>query len=66
MARLQQMLIQFGLINSDGSPRGGRPQQAAPTSQSGGLWTPDGGGSASAALPGSGSGSGKLWVPGMD
>ena len=70
MARLQQMLIQYGLINPDGSPRGGGPpRQAAPAASSGGLWTPDGGG-AQAASPapesgGSGGGS-KLWVPGMD
>lgn len=66
MARLQQMLIQYGLINPDGSPRGGRPQQAAPASQSGGLWTPDGGGSGQAASPAQESGGSKLWVPGMD
>lgn len=64
MARLQQMLIQYGLVNPDGSPRGGRPQQAAPAAQSGGLWTPDGGGSP--AAPAQESGGSKLWVPGMD
>lgn len=65
MARLQQMLIQYGLINPDGSPRGGRPKQAAPAAQGGGLWTPDGGGGAPAA-PAQESGGSKLWVPGMD
>ncbi len=66
MARLQQMLMQYGLINPDGSPRGGRaPQQAAAPAGGGGLWTPDGGGSADSpsAAPAGGS---KLWVPGMD
>ncbi|MFG0288204.1 MAG: tetratricopeptide repeat protein [Rhodopirellula sp. JB044] len=70
MGRLQQLLVQFGLIRPDGSPvqapRGAAPAQA----ESSGLWTPDGGGSApAAAAPPAASGGGsssKLWVPGMD
>ncbi|TWU58066.1 tetratricopeptide repeat protein [Rubripirellula reticaptiva] len=68
MARLQQMLIQYGLINPDGSPRGGRPPQE-PAAAGGGLWTPDGGGSggpAGPAGPPPSDGGSKLWVPGMD
>lgn len=75
MARLQQMLIQYGLINPDGSPRGmgGPPPQDGPSPAGGqgggGLWTPDGGGGGGSPAPGpaaGGSGGGKLWVPGMD
>lgn len=62
MARLQQMLMAFGLISPDGSPRAGRSPQAAPagaavTSE---LWTPD-----QPTQPAQGGGS-KLWIPGMD
>ena len=66
MARLQQMLMAYGLIGPDGAPRsGGNPQSAggnAPTS-GGGLWTPDQGQQPPAQEGGGGS---KLWVPGMD
>lgn len=68
MGRLQQLLVQFGLIRPDGSPVQA-PQGAGPgQSQSGGLWTPDGGGGAAAAPAGDGGGAApsKLWVPGMD
>jgi tetratricopeptide (TPR) repeat protein len=64
MARLQQMLVQYGLLSPDGSPRrgpgagGGQPQAS-----SGGLWTPESGSPTAAAGKGGG---GKLWVPGMD
>ncbi|WP_436717581.1 protein-disulfide isomerase [Roseiconus lacunae] len=76
MARVQQILVQLGVIRPDGSMRGApagpvapgndfvpapAPQQAAnPASE--GLWTPDspGGGDSSEG------GGGKLWVPGMD
>lgn len=69
MAQLQQILMAYGFINPDGSPRtapGGPPTAAAPAGaaqQGGGLWTPDSG-----APPASdgGQGGGKLWVPGMD
>jgi len=66
MARLQQMLMAYGLISPDGSPRGAPPTAAAPASSAGGseLWTPDSG--TPASPPAEGSGGGKLWVPGMD
>ncbi len=68
MAQLQQMLIQMGVIRPDGSPRRAptAPAGIAPAgseaTSSGGIWTPDGGGSPA----GPASGGGKLWVPGMD
>ena len=65
MARLQQMLMSYGLISPDGSPRGAPagPAPAAAASESQ-LWTPDSG---TPASPQSESGGGgKLWVPGMD
>ena len=65
MARLQQMLMAYGLIGPDGAPRGGAasPEGANAQPSSGGLWTPDQG-----QQPPSqeGGGGGKLWVPGMD
>jgi hypothetical protein len=78
MARVQQLLMQLGLVNPDGSPRvgpgGGAPAAAgaapteftpapAPAESGGGLWTPD---QPSTPKPSEGSGGGKLWVPGMD
>ena len=77
MAQLQQMLIQFGLINPDGSPRqaptapvgaggpaiAGAPAAAAPSGGGSELWTPD---SPGPQKPAGGEGGGKLWVPGMD
>ena len=67
MARLQQMLMAYGLISPDGSPRQA-PAAAAPAAASsagGELWTPESGPPASPAAEG-GSGGGKLWIPGMD
>ncbi|MCM2374800.1 tetratricopeptide repeat protein [Aporhodopirellula aestuarii] len=67
MGRLQQLLVQFGLIRPDGSPVQSRP--AAPAaSDGGGLWTPDGGGGGAPAPAGESGGAApsKLWVPGMD
>lgn len=66
MAQLQQMLVAYGLISPDGTPRQGPAPAAAPEGGGGGseLWTPDGGGAPTAAD--SGGGGGKLWVPGMD
>ncbi|MDA8697457.1 protein-disulfide isomerase [Rubripirellula sp.] len=65
MARLQQMLMSYGLIGPDGAPRGGS-RQAEPSggagAATGGLWTPDQG----QQPPGESGGGGKLWVPGMD
>jgi tetratricopeptide (TPR) repeat protein len=73
MARVQQLLVQLGIIRPDGSLRqapGAPPAgpneftpAAPPEAQSGGVWTPD---SASAPKPSGGEGGGKLWVPGMD
>ena len=65
MARLQQMLISYGLISPDGSPRSGPAAQAAAAPAGAGeLWTPD---SAAPATPAAeGGGGSKLWVPGMD
>ncbi|QDS92216.1 hypothetical protein FF011L_09530 [Roseimaritima multifibrata] len=62
MARLQQLLVNFGLINPDGTPR--NAPQASPEPQ-GGLWTPDQGDAPAGAPPAADGGS-KLWVPGMD
>ncbi len=68
MGRLQQLLMQFGLIRPDGSPAQA-PRRGAPEA-GGGLWTP---GSGNAAPPAPAGGStppaaapSKLWVPGMD
>ncbi len=71
MARLQQMLMAFGLIGPDGAPRAQPPAAGGPPAPlaaggeggGGGIWTPDGG--APAAPAGEG-GQSKLWVPGMD
>lgn len=76
MARVQQLLVQLGIIHPDGSLRqqpGPAPAAAAPgeftpaappEERSGGVWTPDSG---SAPKPtGGDGGGGKLWVPGMD
>ena len=71
MAQLQQMLMAYGLISPDGTPRRagptppagqGSPLSAPPQQASGGLWTPDSG--APPQKPAEGGG--KLWVPGMD
>ncbi|TWU10817.1 protein-disulfide isomerase [Allorhodopirellula heiligendammensis] len=71
MGRLQQLLMQFGLIRPDGSPVQA-PRGASPQADSGGLWTP-GGGNAPAPAAGASGGQAppaaapsKLWVPGMD
>jgi len=69
MGRLQQILVQFGLVRPDGTPV--QRRGPAPAANSGGLWTPDGGSSAPAAAAGGQPESGaaapsKLWVPGMD
>jgi tetratricopeptide (TPR) repeat protein len=70
MARLQQLLVAYGLVNPDGSPRGGPglgPEPAAaPAGGAGQLWTPDGGAPTSAPASKSDGGGSKLWVPGMD
>ncbi|TWT70055.1 tetratricopeptide repeat protein [Crateriforma conspicua] len=76
MAQLQQMLMSWGLIRPDGSPRNAGPAAAAPASPQAesGLWTPDSGSPAAAPPAASGppasapesGGGGKLWVPGMD
>ena len=73
MAQLQQLLISYGLLRPDGSPRqvpsaAGAPTAggtAAASSDTGSspLWTPDSG---PADPPPSTEGGGKLWVPGMD
>lgn len=73
MARVQQLLVQLGIIRPDGSmrqapaPAAGSPTDftpaAPPEQRSAGVWTPD---SASAPKPSGGEGAGKLWVPGMD
>lgn len=70
MARLQQMLVAYGLVNPDGSPRqapGVGPEPTpSPAAGAGQLWTPDGGAPAAAPAPNSEGGGSKLWVPGMD
>lgn len=76
MARVQQLLVQLGIIRPDGSLRQ-QPQAApaaagpvtdftpaAPPEQRGeGLWTPD---APNPPKPSGGDGGSKLWVPGMD
>jgi hypothetical protein len=69
MAQLQQMLISYGLLRPDGSPRQAAPAPAgalaggAADDSSSGLWTPESG----SPNPASGSEAAKkLWVPGMD
>ena len=59
MARLQQMLMAYGLIGPDGSPRASSPAPAA--APAGELWTPD-----QASQPAAPAGGSKLWIPGMD
>ena len=80
MARLQQMLMQYGLLRPDGSPRGapapgsalgsspGMPGAAADPAAGGGggLWTPDQGSPSAAPPPASGGGGSKIILPGMD
>jgi tetratricopeptide (TPR) repeat protein len=76
MARVQQTLVQMGLLRPDGSvrqPGGPAPGTAAPATEltpaappeqrSEGLWTPD---SPNPPNPAGGEGGGKIWVPGMD
>ncbi|MCA9136151.1 MAG: hypothetical protein KDB00_05315 [Planctomycetales bacterium] len=74
MARVQQLLMQLGIIRPDGSlrhqpaaARGPQPTEFTPAApleeRSGGVWTPD---SASTPNPSGGQGGSKLWVPGMD
>lgn len=70
MARLQQLLMQYGLIRPDGSPRSAPGGSAlagapAPSASSSGLWTPDGPTGPPSGNKSDGGGS-KLWVPGMD
>lgn len=72
MGQFQQMLVELGLINPDGSPRQGPPQgapgqmggdasAAAPSPAGSGLWTPD-----SPNPPQPSAGGSKLWVPGSE
>ncbi len=79
MARVQQLLVQLGIIRPDGSPRNGPPGSGAPMGgpaggppadftpapapAEGGVWTPD---SPNQPNPSSSEGGSKLWVPGMD
>lgn len=69
MAQLQQMLMNYGLIRPDGSPRTAAQGPPAPggggEAASGGLWTPDQGNPSGPASGGSGGGS-KIILPGMD
>jgi hypothetical protein len=66
MARLQQMLMAYGLISPDGSPRqtppaaAGTPSAAPAAGGPGEIWTPD------SAAPASKGGESKIWIPGMD
>lgn len=71
MARLQQLLVAYGLVNPDGSPRRAPPSAAAPPpvanpASANQLWTPDSGAPAAPPSPSEGGGQGKLWLPGMD
>ncbi|KAA5547199.1 protein-disulfide isomerase [Roseiconus nitratireducens] len=78
MARVQQLLMQLGIIRPDGSLRaagggaagGGAAASpteftpaAPPEQRGGGVWTPD---QPNAPDASAGQGGGKLWVPGMD
>ena len=71
MTRLQQLLVGYGLLNPDGTPRqspssGRQPLQTPDTfdgpskSDSGGLWTPE----SPAAAPAGGES--KIWLPGSE
>ncbi len=67
MAQLQQILMAYGLIGPDGTPRSQRmaaPGTVTPDAQpsGGGLWTPE----SAAAEPAAEAGGSKLWIPGMD
>ena len=74
MAQLQQMLVAYGLVNPDGSPRAARPAAAAGAAPAaagagGGLWTPGSAAPpppAAAPSPEPSAGGSKLWIPGMD
>lgn len=69
MTHLTRMLIDFGILNPDGSPR--RSAAPPPKAQSG-LWTGDGPaaaptiGAGPGAEPAPSEGGSKLWLPGMD
>ncbi|MCO8122268.1 protein-disulfide isomerase [Stieleria sp. TO1_6] len=74
MARVQQLLVQLGIIRPDGSLRqqGGAPAggpateftpAAPPEQRGGGVWTPD---QPNPPGPSGDEGGSKLWVPGMD
>lgn len=71
MGRLQQLLMELGLVRPDGSPAQG-PRVAAPAGRDGGMWTPGGGdappasGSPQPAAAPPAAAPSKLWVPGMD
>ena len=74
MGQVQQLLMKYGLIRPDGSPRSASPQAApvasepapgGPAAAGGGLWTPDSPSGPTPDTTGEGGGS-KLWVPGMD
>lgn len=57
-------LVNLGLINPDGSPRGGAAAAPAPAAASSGVWSPE---SVSAATSAAGSEQkSKLWLPGME
>lgn len=70
MTHLTRMLIDFGILNPDGSPR--RMPTTAPPADSGKLWTGDSAPAPSAIGPGAPAdpapqeGGSKLWLPGMD
>lgn len=69
MTHLTRMLIDFGILNPDGSPR--RMPTTAPPADSAQLWTGDAAtapsiGSSGPAEPASPEGGSKLWLPGMD
>ena len=77
MAQLQQLLMAYGLIRPDGSPRQGPapgpggpvpggPPVAPSTAGGSELWTPDQGSPSTPAKPEGEGGGSKLWVPGMD
>ncbi|MEM9367858.1 MAG: protein-disulfide isomerase [Planctomycetota bacterium] len=75
MARLQQLLMEMGLIRPDGELRRERTAEAQPSSGPG-LWTPGQGNPAATPAPAPAASGGapsessavgsKLWVPGMD
>lgn len=68
MQTVQQILIQFGMLNPDGSMRESPMPEEAPqeSAAEGGLWTPGQPSGAAGPPPPQSEKSGGLWLPGME